>query len=70
MTRQISDVLLWRRVTVAVLEADASRGRVRYLRRRHRELHVTVFREIFRDLIVGGESHTADQLMRRICAWK
>jgi len=70
VARQISDILLRRRVTVAILEADTSRSCMRYLCRRHRELHVTVFREIFGNLVVGSESHTANQLMRSVRAWK
>ena len=70
VARQISDILFRRRVTVAVLKADTSRGRVGHLRRGHRELHVAVFREIFGNLVVGSESHTAYQLMRGVRAWK
>ena len=54
VSRQIPDVFLRRVVAVVVLKADAPCRRVGHLGRWHRELHVTIFGQIFGDLIVGS----------------
>lgn len=66
--RQIPDVLLGRLVAVEILKADAPGRRVRDLGRRHRKLHVAVLRQLLRYLVVRGQAHPADQIMRCVSA--
>lgn len=70
MTRQITHVFLRRIIGIAVLHAHRAHRHVGHLRGRHRELHVAERRQLFGYLIVAGQRHANDQLMRCVGACK
>lgn len=68
--RQVANVLLRRLITVGLLHAHRPHRGVRDLRRRHRELYVSVWRKLIGNLIEARESESTHQLMGCVSTWK
>lgn len=68
VTGQIAHVLFGRIVRIRVLHTDGAHRHMRHLCGRHRELHITVWRQLFGYLIVARQCHAYNQLMRCVGA--